>query len=268
MSTVIWYRDFCVEHHRNELEAMHRYFKCVDSRIKIHPGDFVISRYSCLPYYEEQAYDIDLIGAKLINSYKQHQYVANLSSYYCELEGLTPKTWFSMDEIEGDGPFVLKGDVNSRKARWKSHMYAKDRKTAANVYWELINDPLFQDSKQRICIRQFVNIHKYHDGINGMPITKEFRFFMYKNKVLSSAYYWSDHLDNPPSADEVPVEFVQEVAKRIDGRVNFYIIDIGQLESGEWIVVELNDAQMGGLSDNDPNVLYANLAAALAKELA
>ncbi len=264
---VIWYRDSCLENHKNELEAMKKHFKCVNSRVKIRSNDLVISRYSCLPYYKEQAYDIDLIGAKLINSYQEHRYVADLSAYYPDLEDITPKTWFSMDEIEGDGPFVLKGETNSRKGRWRTHMYAKDRRAAADVYWELTNDPLFQDTKQRICIRQFVNFHKYYDSINGMPITKEFRFFMYKNKVLSSAYYWSDHLDDPPRADEVPEEFVQDVARRIGDKIKFYVIDIGQLESGEWVVVELNDAQMSGLSENDPNVLYSNLVKALKDDL-
>jgi hypothetical protein len=259
MSNVIWYRDSCIEHHKGELEAMQKHFKCVDSRVKIEPNDLVIARYACLPYYEEQAHDIDLLGATLINSYQDHRYVADLSAYYLDLEGITPKTWFSMEEVEGDGPFVLKGETNSRKGRWRTHMFAKDRKAAGDVYWELTNDVFFQDTKQRICIRQFVPIKKYYDSINGMPITKEFRFFMYKDKVLSSAYYWSDHLDESPSADEVPEEFIQEVARRVGNRIKFYVIDVGQLENDEWIVVELNSGQMAGLSENDPNVLYSNL---------
>ena len=264
---VIWYRDSCVEHHKGELDAMKRHFKCVDSRVKIRPGDLVIARYSCLPYYEEQAKDIELLGAELINSYQEHRYVADLSAYYVDLEGITPKTWFAMNEVEGDGPFVLKGETNSRKGRWMTHMFAKDRKRAADIYWELTNDPLFQDTKQRICIRQFVKFHKYYDGINGMPITKEFRFFMYKDRVLSSAYYWSDHLDDPPSADEVPEEFIQEVVGRISSSIKFYVIDVGQLETGEWVVVELNSGQMAGLSENDPDVLYENLAKALMDDI-
>jgi hypothetical protein len=36
-------------------------------------------------------------------------------------------------------------------------------------------------------------------------------------------------------------------------------MDIAKTQSGEWIVIELNDGQMSGLSENDPNVLYKNL---------
>jgi len=260
---VIWYRYSCVEHHRGELQAMQKYFKCIDSRVKVQKDDLVIARYSCLPYYEEQEKDINLIGAKLINSYHEHKYVADLSAYYLDLEGITPKTWFSLEEIDSDGPFVLKGETNSRKGRWATHMFAKDKARAANIFWELSNDALFQDTKQRICIRQFENFHKYYDSINGMPITKEFRFFMYKDRILSSAYYWSDHLDNPPNASEVPGEFIQDIVNRIGNSIKFYVIDVGQLDTGEWMVVELNSGQMAGLSENVPNILYENLATAL-----
>ncbi|MDP2683482.1 MAG: ATP-grasp domain-containing protein [bacterium] len=261
MDAVIWYRDSCVE--KYELEAMKKYFNCVDSRILIKPGQLAISRFSCLPYYKEQARDIDLIGAKLINSYNEHRYVADLSAYYIDLKDLTPKTWFSIDEIDDDGPFVLKGATNSRKNRWRTHMFAKDLRAAREVYWELSNDSLIQDSQQQICIRKFVKLYKYFDGVNGMPITKEFRFFMYKDVILSSAYYWSGSLDEPPDASEVPIEFIQNVAKRVKNKIKFYVIDVGQLETGEWIVIELNSGQMAGLSDNDPEVLYSSLAAAL-----
>ena len=40
-------------------------------------------------------------------------------------------------------------------------------------------------------------------------------------------------------------------------------IDVAQTESGEWIVVELNDGQMSGLSENNPEVLYKNLTTVL-----
>lgn len=262
MSNIIWYRHSCLEFHRGEFEAIQNNFKSVVSRVKIKPSDFVIGRYSCLPYYEEQALDIDLLGAKLINSYSEHRYVADISAYYPDIEAFTPKTWFSMDEIEGDGPFVLKGSTNSRKGSWRTKMFAKDRRTAADVYWELVNDPLIQDSKQSVVIRQFVEFYKYFDGINGMPVTKEFRFFMYKKAVLSSGFYWQsyeDDMDEIPDSNEVPKEFIDKVAEIVSKRINFYVIDVGQLKSGEWVVVELNDAQMAGLSCNDPNILYSNL---------
>jgi len=37
------------------------------------------------------------------------------------------------------------------------------------------------------------------------------------------------------------------------------VVDVARTESGEWIVIELNDGQQSGLSDNDPDQLYSNM---------
>jgi hypothetical protein len=259
----IWYRDSCLEHHKNELQAIQSQpWKIVNSRILIEPKELVVSRYSCLPYFDEQYQDVILLGSHLINTYKQHKYVADIRNYYLDLETVTPKTWFNLDDIDEEGPFVLKGSTNSRKGSWKTKMFAKDLEQAKDIHWELLQDPLFQDSKQDIVIRKFVNFHKYFDGINGMPVTKEFRFFLYKENILANGFYWSNYADEfeeIPTVNEAGIKLVKEVAKIVSKNINFYVIDIGQLESGEWIVVELNDAMMAGLSCCDPFELYLNL---------
>jgi hypothetical protein len=259
---VIWYRESCLENHVNEKSIMEKHFHCVDSRVKIQPNDLVIGRYSVLPYYEEQAKDIKYIGAELINSCTQHKWVANINNWYEDIKDYTPKTWPGLDWIDEDGPFVLKGMTNSRKSKWKTHMFAKDKDAASNIYWELLTDPLFEDSKQDIVIRKFEKLHTYFLGVNGMPVTKEFRFFVYKGEIISGGYYWSQYwedLPQKPSVEEVPKPFLQEVIDIVGNNINFWLLDVGQKEDGDWIVIELGDAQMGGLSCNDPEVLYSNL---------
>jgi hypothetical protein len=63
---------------------------------------------------------------------------------------------------------------------------------------------------------------------------------------------------------EVPQEFLQKVmwkilTTEICDPPDYYVIDVAKTESGEWIVVELNDGQMSGLSENNPDTLYGNL---------
>lgn len=86
MIPIILYRHPCDISFEDELEAMKRYFNCTNSRIDIRPGDLVIPRYSSLPYYEEQERDINKIGAKMINSYHQHEYIADMNNYYWDIE--------------------------------------------------------------------------------------------------------------------------------------------------------------------------------------
>jgi hypothetical protein len=38
------------------------------------------------------------------------------------------------------------------------------------------------------------------------------------------------------------------------------VLDIAETEKGDWILIEMNDAQMSGLSMNDPQMLYKRLA--------
>jgi hypothetical protein len=46
----------------------------------------------------------------------------------------------------------------------------------------------------------------------------------------------------------------------------YYVIDVAKTAAGKWILIELNDGQMSGLSDNDPDVLYSNLKKSLKED--
>jgi hypothetical protein len=76
--------------------------------------------------------------------------------------------------------------------------------------------------------------------------------------------YWSNHLDEvrkieEPKISDVPLEFLSKLTNIISRSATFYVIDVAQLENGEWILIEVNDGQMSGLSEVDPNELYSNL---------
>jgi hypothetical protein len=173
--------------------------------------------------------------------------------------------------LPSDGPFVLKGQTNSKKAQWKTHMYATNRVEAMKVYGRLCDDGLIGD--QKIYIRQFVPLVSYFDDVAGLPVTKEFRFFVYNGIVLCGAFYWSNYADEVeqklgkiPSVDEVPFEFLSKIVHRIGTKIPFYALDIAETQSGEWTVIELNDGQMSGLSMNDPKLLYKHLAKLVAPQ--
>jgi hypothetical protein len=252
--------------HGLEIEAMRKYFEVLESRMCIRPNMLIVGRYSVLPFYEEQERDVKLAGAKLINTYQQHRYIADLMNWYHDLEGMTPRSWNSLEVASGDGPFILKGETNSRKFQWDTHMFAKNRRAAAEICVELQNDSFI--GAQNIVVREYVPLHTYMTAIHGLPITKEFRFFVAFKRILSGGFYWSSHVEDlaeVPSTDEVPKEFLQSAISKIGNKANFYAIDVAQTEKGDWMVVELNDGQMSGLSENNPDVLYSNLRDTLCK---
>lgn len=259
---IILYRGLDFE--RDELSEANQFFECTNRRPDIQAGDLVIGRYSLLPFYLEQAKDIEYVGAKLINSYQQHRYIADLQNYVMDLQELTPRIWTSPTDLPDRGQFVLKGETNSRKSNWKRDMFAPDKKAAIEIYARLMDDSLI--GQQKIYIRRYEPMVTYMEGIGGIPVTKEFRFFVGYKQLLSGGYYWSNYIDDlpeVPSPDEVPREFLAEVIGRVGDQSNFYTIDVGQSISGKWFVVELNDGQQAGLSSNDPFTLYKNLDKAI-----
>src|ERR1041385_5488764 len=110
---IILYRGSDFE--KEELPFASKFFNCTNRRPDIQKDDLVIGRYSLWPFYSDQVKDIEYVGAKLINSYQQHLYIADLGNYIQDLQELTPYTWTSLELLPDNGSFVLKGETNSRK---------------------------------------------------------------------------------------------------------------------------------------------------------
>jgi hypothetical protein len=266
MRTVILYRDslFLPE----ERAAAEKYFTCTNSRMDIRAGDLVIPRYSALPFYEEQERDILKAGAVMLNTFKQHCYIAGMRGWVEDLGELTPQTWYSAEDLPEEGPFIVKGQTNSFKHRWSDTMYAPTKRDAIEIKYKLSLDSLI--GQQDIFFRRYVPLVTYMQGFYDLPITKEFRFFVLDGKILCGAYYWSSHTQDLldagikiPSADEVPKAFLETCLDKIGTSARGYALDVAEKQAGGWMVVELNDLQQSGLSDNDPDVFYKALSATL-----
>ena len=238
-----------------ELAAAERHFDVVNSRVNL-KDSLVIGRYSVLPFYPELERDLILQGSRLINSYKQHKYVADFE-YYEDIHDLTPKTYFDFSEInDKDAPFIVKGKTNSRKFDWDKLMFAPTKRRAVEIACDLKCDSLLY--QQDIIVRKFEKLNIIETGLHGMPMANEWRFFCLENKILSYGFYWSIAERRGVLEDEA-IELVVEVMKRVKDKINFFVIDVAEKEDGSWIVIEMNDGQMSGLSDNDPDVLYFTL---------
>lgn len=294
----ILYRESLTE--AEELKAIIDHFDgrsdrfVTNSRMDIKAGDLVIGRYSVLPFYQEQENDIRRVGAQLINTHRQHLYIAEME-YVHDLKELTPKTWFmnaglgskGLAGIEGhDGSFVVKGVTNSRKHDWERRMFAKDRDDIMRVVSSLSDDALI--SQQGVVIREYVPLYTYLRGINNLPITQEYRCFMFDGECIAKGFYWQSSWEEVcdacqrsvenwrraavlrleplpdrlevPNAENVPDELLEEVGRRVGDKCRFYTVDVAKKKDGGWTVIELNDGQMAGLSMCNERQLYAELA--------
>jgi len=220
----------------------------------------VIGRYSVLPFYSDLEEELKLIYSRFINSYEQHRYIADIENWYQDLKEYTPQTWFEWSNLP-EGQFIVKGRTNSRKFQWSRQMFCASRELVPTIVASLLDDSLIRD--QGVCVRSYVPLRQFDTGINGLPITNEWRVFCLGTKTVIGDYYWSNFPEHKPySWEELPQEaldLLEKVKAIVAKRTNFYVIDIAETKEGNWIVIELNDGQMSGLSDIDPTKFYNNL---------
>lgn len=254
-STILFRGDLDTE---GELDVCKSLMPTVEYRSQIVSDSLVIGRYSVLPFYEELDRELKLSDSMLINSWKQHSYIASMMSWVEHLGDLTPKTWKTWQNLP-EGAYVLKGATNSRKQSWLTHMFCPNLASIPSVSRRLYDDSLLID--QGIVIREYVPLVKLDEGLNGLPITNEWRCFFLGKRLLAKGYYWGTHpeaMEKAAWTDEA-MSVAQKAADIVSNHVNFFVIDVAETQSGRWIVVEINDGQMSGLSTIPPIDLYTEL---------
>jgi hypothetical protein len=253
MQPVVLFRNIdCPE----EYQTCSKYFLTVENRVAIPQNSLVIGRYSVLPYYKELEKDLSLLNSKLINSYEQHRYVADIRIWYPDLKEFTPKTyseWYGLQE----GRYIVKGVTNSRKHLWNTHMFAENLESLYKVVNSCLDDTFIAD--QGVVVREFVSLKTFDIGINGLPVTEEYRTFWMGENFIGGGFYWSEHPDYEQPLPDDGLAFAQSMAKIVSQNINFFVIDIARTAEGNWIVVELNDGSMSGLSCIDEDTFYKNL---------
>lgn len=238
-----------------------RFYDECDYKIWKSSPQLVVGRYSVLPFYQELENDLDLMCAKLVNSYKQHKWIADFE-WYSEpiIQCLTPKTYFEHEicHAPANQAYVVKGKTNSRKFQWNTKMFAKSRDEALKIANELSTDGLI--GSQGIIYREYVPLKTFEIGLNDLPFADEWRYFFYKDKLIDYGYYWSiaenaDKFFPPP---EMTI-FAKGIATIVRNYVDFFVLDIARTLTNEYILIEINDGQMSGLSCINPESFYKNL---------
>lgn len=243
-----------------EIESASKYFPIIESRTKA--TGLVIGRYSVLPYYRELEVDLLCNNSRLINTTSQHDWIADCRSWSTtfgdeDISRYTPRTYTNPVTLP-EGRYVVKGITNSRKHNWNTHMFASDKKEAIEISNRLQQDTFYMN--QPIVYREYVDLENFGVGINGLPISNEYRMFFYRENLLSGGFYWSEHEVEYKETDLCEAkEFAVHVAQYVSVYANFFVLDVAKTKEGKWILIEINDGQMSGLSNNDPDVLYRNL---------
>lgn len=223
----------------------------------------VIGRYSVLPYYAELEEDLKNQGSVLANTLAQHRYIADFA-WYKDLEALTPRTWFDLVSLPKDGgPWVVKGLTNSRKFEWNTMMYAATYQDVLRIARDLGQDGLI--GNQGLVIREYTPLNVLEYGLNGLPFANEWRFFFWGETNLAYGFYWTA-TDKRGKIGSTGIRLAMDAAEIVAQHAQFFVIDVAETADGRWVVIEVNDGQMSGLSDISPENLYKGLAYAVGKD--
>jgi hypothetical protein len=210
-------------------------------------------------------------GLHLINTPAAYKHCHHFPESYPVIEGQTPASVFvPLDAsfgIEGvmrvlapfgDRPMILKDYVKSRKHEWEEACYipaASDRESVERVVNRFL-DLQGEDVNEGLVFREYVSFQPLAShSKSGMPLTKEFRLFFLDGELLYSLEYWEE---GDYSGVSPPANLFSDVAHEVQSR--FFTMDVAQRLDGEWMIVELGDAQVAGLPDNaDVDKFYAAL---------
>lgn len=251
----------------DEEQTCMKYFQTYNFRAEVPECSLVIGRYSCLPFYYELNCDLQYRGSQLINTYNEHEYIANFDYYY-DLEKYTPKTYFDASEayshFKEPGMF-LRGRTNS--AKYLKYSLAKTRKDFFRIDSYLYQHETI--SYQGIVYREYVPLEIIEESIipESHNFVNEWRCFFYKETLLEYGYYWSmasdEGIEKANKQDlSGMLELANEIAQIVSKRTTFFVLDIAKTQEGKWILIEINDGQMSGTAMCNIDKLYNNLAKA------
>ncbi len=229
--------------------------------VNIPERNIVIPRYRMLPFGKELEEETLSTGSKLINTYRQHRNIANISTWVSLLEGLTPPVYEQHDiPYLPEGEWFVKGETNSIKNRWFECCYAPTTKDLPQIVRANQLDTYV--GNQTIYIRPFQHYRQVGTAVDNRPVFNEKRIFIYKGQPLSSGDYW---VTQPDAINIEPLnitEYERVLAAAITATehlADFYVIDLAEYPDGSWGVVELNDGSMSGLSANAPEKVWSML---------
>ncbi len=212
-------------------------------------------------FYEK----LEVEGIVLINTPNEYEKYHLLPKWYMDFKTKTPKSiWIesaSSEELlrkvnQEEGSFIIKDYVKSRKHEWYDACYIPKIEEKDNSK-KIIDNFVARQAEGLVgglVLRKFVELKHigFHDQ-SGMPISEEYRVFVYAGRVLAIDNYWTDKHNVDLSSEEY--DWLDSIAAKM--RSNFMTIDLARKSDGQLIIMELGDGQVSGLQQIIPQDFYS-----------
>ena len=212
---------------------------------------------------------VEEIGMKMLVTEAEHLKCSTIEKWYPVLKEKTPFTIIydefpNVEEILKDFsfPVFIKGNRQTNRHKRSQciieniEQYNKLReewKTDSSLSW------------QKVAVREYVRLLEIDRNSfpDQVPISYEFRFFYYEGECMAYGPYWSMGRKYSLTDAELTevLNLTDWAAERLS--VSFSAIDVAKTASGEWIIIEVNDAQESGFVGINPRILWNETIAAM-----
>ncbi len=212
---------------------------------------------------------LEELGMKLLVHEFEHLRCSTIEKWYPALKDKTPFTKV-YDELP-DGkeilkdfsfPVFIKGNrQTNRHKRSQCIIENLEQYNALREEWK--HDPIL--SWQKVAVREYVPLLELDSESfpDQVPISYEFRFFYFEGKCMAYGPYWymGRQYSLPENELQKVLKLTNWAAERLG--VIFPAIDVAKTATGEWIIIEVNDAQESGFVGVNPLVLWNNTISAM-----
>jgi len=207
-------------------------------------------------------------GYALINSFSSYKECHHINEWIVNLSRFTPNSIIIestsintivksiIDHFKGK-PVIIKDFVKSKKHNWFDACFIPNTKDVVNVARVVANFMKLSEDEGGIqggiVAREYVELRKIGTySKSEMPISEEYRAFVYKGKIISYSQYWEE--GEYPFLTLPRDRFIKDIIERIHS--NFFTIDIGIKANGKPIVIEVGDGQVSSLPDKANKVEF------------
>ena len=203
-------------------------------------------------------------GIVLINTPDEYRTYHLLPEWYPDFEEETAKSvWEEEGSLENalemakelEGAYIVKDYVKSRKHEWYDACFIKniaDKNSTSKVIGNFI-ERQGESLAGGIVLRKFEQLMQigFHEK-SGMPLSEEYRVFIYAGRILNIGDYWRENVDVKITDEEK--NWLEEIAYKV--KSNFITVDIARKTDGSLVIMEFGDGQVSGLQQMDVMDFY------------
>ncbi|MES2638952.1 MAG: ATP-grasp domain-containing protein [Myxococcota bacterium] len=239
------------------------HFQC--RSLLVAPDGPVIARVGAIDDYAPRYHALLADGIRLIHDPDEHDRCSLASGWAPLLAELTPETWVADElppvaEVEArfGWPVFVKGDRQTSRHRGElSIARSPEHYERIRAAWG--GDRILR--WQRAAVRRFVPLRYVGERPEGIQASHEFRVFCWRGCVVGVGAYWTSHAYAATAPELAAItRLAEEAARRV--AVPFLVVDVAQAATGEWLVIECNDAQEASYAGVVPLALWAAILGA------